>query len=203
MENNKEIMFEKFFDGIRQELIKSFKALGEEKILDRILENQNENKNTCRAYFNCAWEFLETTKIAEQQAKVEELKKQLIKHGLICPMCGVTELKEEVFLNDEVECLISKCAECGIETASSAQLKINKLTFSGRELQQKLQMALDVIECGKGVRGIFVQKFNAQQERIDAALKLIKDRSFWVMRNGCYEDVVIKEQIEQALKGEG
>lgn len=79
MENNKEIMFEKFFDGFRQELIKSFKALGEKKILARILENQNENKNTCRAYFNCAWEFLETTKIAEQQAKVEELQKQVDK----------------------------------------------------------------------------------------------------------------------------
>lgn len=135
-------------------------------------------------------------KIDEQQAKVEELQKKLIEHGLICPMCSVAELKEEVFLNDGVECLVSKCAECGIETSSAAQLKINKLVFIGRELQQKLKMALDVIQCGKEVRELFIQKFNAQQVRIDAALEVAED----LMQN--IETYKQGERLEQALKGE-
>lgn len=77
MEINKENMFEKFFDGFQAKFIESFKALGEEKILVRILENQKASKEEYRTYFNCAWEFLQTTEIAAQQAKVEELQTQL------------------------------------------------------------------------------------------------------------------------------
>jgi len=77
MEINKENMFEKFFEGFQAKFIESFKSLGEEKILVRILENQKANKEEYRTYFNCAWEFLQTTEIAVQQAKVEELQTQL------------------------------------------------------------------------------------------------------------------------------
>ncbi|HAV6047927.1 TPA: hypothetical protein JI235_20625, partial [Acinetobacter baumannii] len=64
MEINKENMFEKFFEGFQAKFIESFKALGEEKILVRILENKKASKEEYRTYFNCAWEFLQTTEIA-------------------------------------------------------------------------------------------------------------------------------------------
>lgn len=70
-------MFEKFFEGFQAKFIESFKALGEEKILVRILENKKASKEEYRTYFNCAWEFLQTTEIAAQQAKVEELEGKL------------------------------------------------------------------------------------------------------------------------------
>ncbi|SST19940.1 hypothetical protein [Acinetobacter baumannii] len=72
MDINKTDMFEKFFNGFQEKFIEAFKAAGEEKILVRILENQKASKEEYRTYFNCAWEFLEKTAIAEQQAKVEE-----------------------------------------------------------------------------------------------------------------------------------
>lgn len=81
MEINKENVFEMIFDGFQQKFIESFKALGEEKILVRILENQKASKEEFRTYFNCAWEFLENSKIAEQQAKVEELQKRVVELG--------------------------------------------------------------------------------------------------------------------------
>ena len=79
MEINKENIFEKFFEGFQAKFIESFKASGEEKILVRILENQKASKEKYRTYFNCAWEFLQTTEIAAQQAKVEELQKRVDK----------------------------------------------------------------------------------------------------------------------------
>lgn len=77
MDINKTDMFEKFFNGFQEKFIESFKAVGEEKILVRILENQKASKEEYRTYFNCAWEFLQQTTIAEQQAKVEELQKRV------------------------------------------------------------------------------------------------------------------------------
>ncbi|WP_267543942.1 hypothetical protein [Acinetobacter pittii] len=77
MDINKTDMFEKFFNGFQEKFIEAFMAAGEEKILVRILENQKASKEEYRTYFNCAWEFLEKTTIAEQQAKVDELQKRV------------------------------------------------------------------------------------------------------------------------------
>lgn len=101
MDINKTDMFEKFFDGFQQKFIESFKTLSEEKVLVRILENQKASKEEYRTYFNCAWEFLEKTTIAEQQAKVEELQKrvetalEIIEPLLVCEMYAHEAMKLE------------------------------------------------------------------------------------------------------------
>ncbi|MDO7393292.1 hypothetical protein Q5X42_05030 [Acinetobacter baumannii] len=110
MEINKENMFEKFFEGFQAKFIEAFKASGEEKILIGILENQKASKEEYRTYFNCAWEFLQTTEIASQQAKVEELQKRvesLEKHLKPCE-CGSKEI-----CVDQEGYITKHCYRCG------------------------------------------------------------------------------------------
>ncbi|KAF0598744.1 hypothetical protein AB71190_03642 [Acinetobacter baumannii] len=129
-----------------------------------------ENNRVTLGYVNGAWYAFQ-----HQQAKVEEMQKQLIEHGLICPMCGITGLKEDSFLNGEIECLISVCTECGIETASIPQMKINKLANLNAELQKRVNE-----------QGLIIAK----------VMSIASDlQQSWAM----FE---IGKKLEQALKGE-
>lgn len=71
-----------------------------------------------------------------QYNREEFLESLLIKHGVLCPFCGITELREDSFMNEGVECLISICDQCGIETATNSQLKINALVFKQNEMKE-------------------------------------------------------------------
>ncbi|WP_407478630.1 hypothetical protein [Acinetobacter baumannii] len=68
-------------------------------------------------------------------------------------------------------------------------------------LQKKLQMALDVIQCGKEVRAVVIHERDELQKRVDMALKLMQ-KPLIVGDPAKYVCARFKE-IEQALKGEG
>ncbi|MGQ1234090.1 hypothetical protein ACT43E_08145 [Acinetobacter baumannii] len=72
------------------------------------------------------------------------------------------------------------------------------------ELQKKLQMALDVIQCGKEVRAVVIHERDELQKRVDALEKaeftLARIRS--IVSKNLLESILIKE-VRQALKGEG
>ncbi|MFA3152354.1 hypothetical protein KWD60_01655 [Acinetobacter baumannii] len=167
MDNNKEIMFEKFFDGFRQELIKSFKALGEEKILVRILENQKASKEEYRTYFNCAWEFLEKTTIAHQQAKVEEQAKEI---SNLKSLIQGHELRHQQNLS--IKQKLTRRSEELQKQKSLQELEVNQIAQANQVWQSKCQELQKRVD--KAIRLLVEAELYQSEPNIDLAVKALK-----------------------------